>query len=79
MALEKAKKIHASLVKAASKFLSPSLKQYFVKKADREFDKISNRPEKDVHKYIEKQKDLKSSLDRVSGIYNTYRDKTATL
>lgn len=78
MALQKAAEVHSKLLKTASKFLSPALKQYFTRKADRDFEKVKSAEPSAAQKYIAEQSQLNDSLDRVVGIYNMYRDDRTT-
>lgn len=80
MSIEKAKEAHKSLLKTASKFISPSLKEYFRNKADSSFERIKDSKNESVfQKYISEQNELNNVLDRVVGVYNMYRDDRSTL
>lgn len=79
MTLQKASQVHSSLIKTASKFLSPSLREYFTRKANRSFEKAKSSDESGVQRYIAEQSELNESLNRVVGIYNMYRDSRTTL
>lgn len=79
MSVEKAKEMYGSLVKTASKFLSPSFSQYFARKARADFNSIKNASSEEIKRYIAEQERLSNALGRVVGIYNTYRDETSSL
>lgn len=79
MSLQKAAQVHSSLIKTASKFLSPSIRQYFIRKANNDFESVKKLPDNDIKNYLSEQKDLTGSLERVVGIYNMYRDESSTL
>ncbi len=79
MSIQKAKDIHSKLESTVSKFLSPSIREYFVKKIDRDYRGIVNSGSENIEKYISERKELNESLNRVVGIYNMYRDNTSTL
>lgn len=79
MSVEKAKEVYSSLMKTASKFLSPSFSQYFARKASTDFSNIKNASSEEIKRYISEQDELNNVLGRVVGIYNTYRDETSSL
>jgi len=79
MSLERASKIHQELIKTAAKFLSPSFRDYFTRKAERDFAKLKSTGPSAAEKYISEQNELKKSLNRVVGLYNCYRDDRTTL
>lgn len=82
MSSQKAHAVFKSLQNTASKFLSPSLRAFFMNKSASDYDSFSRGYGKDksiAEKYIKEQKDLGESLERVVGIYNTYRDSSSTL
>lgn len=80
--MEKANEVYKELLNSASKFLSPSYRNFFTRKAYSDFEslqKTSTRDNSAISNYIKEQKDLKDSLDRSSIIYNMYRDPRSTL
>lgn len=79
MGLQKVSEIHRELIKTASKFLSPSLKAYFTRKANNDLEKLKSVGSAGTEKYISEQTELNNSLGRVVGIYNMYRDERTTL
>lgn len=79
MPVEKAKEVYSSLLKTASKFLSPSFRQYFSRKAHADFSSIKNASSEEIKRYISEQDETNNALGRVVGIYNTYRDETSSL
>lgn len=79
MPVERAKDVYSSLIKTASRFISPSFSQYFTRKARADFNSIKGASLEKVEKYIAEQEELSSALGRVVGIYNTYRDETSSL
>lgn len=82
MSLEKANGAYKRLLASASKFASPALKTFFMTKAANDFKRFSKGSHSDesiAQAYINSQTKLSESLDRVSGIYNTYRDRDAMI
>lgn len=79
MKIEKAKDIYSTLLNTASKFLSPSLKQFFIRKANNDFHKIKGQSPEAIEKYFKEQKEANESLNRAVSIYNTYYDKSSTI
>lgn len=82
MSLEKANDAYQRLLRSASRFLSPSLKAFFVTKATDDFHCFSRNYHNDesiAERYIRSQGASADALDRVSPIYNTYRDSSSTL
>jgi len=80
--LAKAEESHKKLLKSASKFLSPSFKEYFMAKANEDYGDFVSNPQKTeslVERYMKKTNEMNDSLERVVGIYNTYRDPYSTL
>ncbi|KAI5169196.1 LYR motif-containing protein 4 [Pancytospora epiphaga] len=82
MALEKANEVYSRLLHSASKFVSPALKTYFIRKATDDFHCFSRKSRSDpslAERYVKKQGSLADSLDRASTIYNMYRDPDAAI
>lgn len=82
MSIKKAKEIYKGVLNSASKFLSPSYRDFFIKKANENYEILLKNNVSDQNiltKYIEDQKVLKEALDRSSLIYNMYRDERSTL
>lgn len=82
MPLERANETYKNLLSMASKFVSPSLKRYFLRKAALDHDSLLSgyKTDKSVaERYVKSQEDLTNSLDRMTSIYNTYSDETSTL
>lgn len=82
MSLKRANEAYQQVLRSASKFLSPSLKAFFVSKATDDFHCFSRRYKNDesiAEKYISDHKALSETLDRTSAIYNGYRDSSSTL
>lgn len=74
-----ANEVYSILKGTISKFISPSLNNYFNRKADFDYENIVKAPKAEIERYITEQNDLNSTLNRVVGIYNMYRDDSSTL
>ncbi len=82
MSLEKANKIHGSLLKVVSRFISPSFRNYFITKTKHDYDILKGCDTSDpkvIENYITKQKELLQSLKRTVNLYNLYGDKNSNL
>lgn len=79
MSVQKATDAYSNLISTASKFLSPSIKSFFLRKAEMDFKNSKNLQGSEISKYIEEQNSLREQLQKVIGIYNEYRDDTTTL
>lgn len=71
--------LRKACLESAKRFISPSIKQFFTAKVDREYNEFKKSGTKTAaQKYIEEMKELSESLDRVSNIYNTHYDGRST-
>lgn len=80
--LEKANNMYNKLLGVAGGFISPSIKDFFVRKANNDYNALKERcnlDKKTLDMYVEKQNELLKSLTRTVGIYNMYNDGSSTL
>ena len=80
MSLQRAADVHRQLLSVASKFLSPSFRAFFTRKADEDYSALIRSPSESLaQQYISEQLATADGLERVVGIYNAYRDSSSTL